>query len=355
MTKITDMNRDLVDFNDALNTPVDVLPTHQAVRVTDIEDEAFDDEDLDEENIADESEDDESDESEDDESEEIDDTDLVSKESLDLANPTGQIDQTVDEFAQSIWSDISLGSVKVLSNTDQGGLVRFVPISRKDNGKKMYVVMNNMKNQIYLKENKIRYPSGKTYTEYYGRVKPDSPDVEIHNPGHEKKKYMVDVFNNVRRKVMAELRGYIKVPDVQDQDEFRFTIHHKFERIHNVLGYHNRTFTLKKDLVSHILRDCVQRYVIHLEGVKITPNRVYLVMRLCRTMVDSEIITQLRFYDTQLKLSKIVNDQTKKNLDRLRKTERVNLKYKRYAKKSDVKKKLEKLALKISISDSLVI
>ena len=78
-------------------------------------------------------------------------------------------------------------------------------------------------------------------------------------------------------------------------------------------------------------------------------NKVYLVMRLCRTVVDDEIVNQLRFHDAKLSISKVVNHKTKKNVDRLRKTQGINLKRKRFARKSDVTRRLESRATALAI------
>jgi hypothetical protein len=268
-----------------------------------------------------------------------------SASSIDVSVP----EKSATEFAQDLLTNINLGDIEVVSNTDKGGLVRYVPISRKDNGMNMYVVMDSMKNQLYLKENKIRYPSGKSYTKYTARVKPDEEGGENQRPENPKKQYMVDVFNAVRRSLIKDLRGYIKVPDVEDQKEYRMSVRHKFDKIYNILSYDNRIFSLKKGLTSHILRDCRQRYIICLQGMKITSDRVYIIMRLCRTVVDKEIVSQLRFHNTQLRISKVVNSRVKKNIDKLRKTEGINLKRRRYVRKAEVAKRLNSRANVLNI------
>jgi hypothetical protein len=262
-------------------------------------------------------------------------------------DPMTDNEDTPDEFSAKVLDLISLGNVEVESNTAKRGLVRFVPINHKD-GKNMYVVMNCMKNQIYLKEKVIKYPSGKKYTQYTARVKPDYDHVDndgnsiAERPENPKKKFMVEVFNIIKRSLVNELKGYVKLPEFADQTEYHMSIRHKFDKFYSVLGYQNNVHSLKKGMLSHILRDCTQSYVIHLEGLRITDKKVFLMMRLCRTVVSNEIIDQIRYHDAKVMISKIINYKTTKSINKLRYGDRVNLQKKRYVKKADVMEKLEK-------------
>ncbi len=250
-----------------------------------------------------------------------------------------------DDYTDRLIQTIRVGNEYVESRGKS--IVRFVPVTTKDeSNKKVYIVLDNMKNQLYLKEKVKNYPSGKSFTKYIARVKPrddlinDSEDVV-----EQKKQQMVDMFNKIRSQLIDQIKGYVKIPDCDDQSEYQLDVRHNHKRkvFYNIIGYNNRVYNLKRWLISHVLRDCTQSYVIHLEGLRITEHNIRLSMRLCRTMVDSDVIEQLRFHDAKVGVSEVINRSIAEKIDKIKKRNRgIDLRKKKYVRKKDVANKLNR-------------
>lgn len=246
--------------------------------------------------------------------------------------------------AQTFIDSIDIGNEKV--EVTKGKTIRFVPITNKK-GSSAFILLSDMRNQIYLRHRDIEYRSGKSFRKYYAVVKYD-PKKKIDEKYAKytdeetelKKKYCVDLFNAIRTLLVKQIQGYIRVPEISDVQGFTLEVRHARDRFYSALGYDNQVFGLKRLDYTDILRDCKQTYVIHIEGLRMIEERATLVMRLCRTIVDGDIIDQLKKHETKISVSKTINYRKTKNVNSLRYGDTVRIK-KNYVKKSQVSQDME--------------
>lgn len=246
--------------------------------------------------------------------------------------------------AQTFIDSIDIGNEKV--EVTKGKTIRFVPITNKK-GSNAFILLSGMRNQIYLRHYDIECRSGKSFRKYYAIAKYD-PKREIDEKYAKytdeetelKKKYCVDLFNAIRTLLVKQIQGYIRVPEISNVQGFTLEVRHARDRFYSALGYDNQVFGLKRLDYADILRDCKQTYVIHIEGLRMIGERATLVMRLCRTIVDGDIIDQLKKHETKISVSKTINYRKTKNVNSLRYGDTVRIK-KNYVNKSQVSQDME--------------
>lgn len=128
-------------------------------------------------------------------------------------------------------------------------------------------------------------------------------------------------MNSLKSTLLDQLRGYVKLPDVEDQTEYNFSVRYsnsEDSKFFNVLGYQNKVYTLKRDVFSNVLRNVKQNYVLYLDGIRITSTKVYLVMMYCRSVVTDEIIDQVKYRSAKLQIAEIVNKDAQKSIKKLK-------------------------------------
>jgi hypothetical protein len=252
-----------------------------------------------------------------------------------------------DKFAKTIVDSINLGNEEV-ETINKDKVIRYIPITRKD-GQNMYITMKNMKNQLYVKKKIINYPSGKKFEQNVICVKPDWETVNnVENETEQdsqnkldnlKKIFIVESFNKIKRNLTDKIKGYIKIPDYEDQLSYNLAIRSRNDKLYSVVYHNDKIYSFERMLFNHILRDCMQNYIILIDGLRITNNHVSLVMRFCRSVIPDEITSQLKYHDTQIAISKVINYKNTKYINKLKYGGNINLKNK-YVNKSDIISKL---------------
>lgn len=273
------------------------------------------------------------------------------------------------DFAKNITDNIILGEIDIESN-NKAGLVRFMPITNKA-GENYYICLNDMKDVFYLQQiSKYKKNSNEKYDSYVVKVKEDDEDDENadnadnldnadnadndnNNENENKKsnpdrKYVVDVLNDVKRNIINQIKGYTKLPIVEDQTEYFFSIRNYGGKFYNSLGYKNKTYTLDKKTLSNILRSCEQNYILLFDGIRITDKGIYIVALFIRSIVPEEIIDQVKYHDIKMKISEIVNKSAQKNIKKLKYYGYVDLNKNKYMQKDLIFSKIQNIAKNIS-------